>query len=235
MDLGRVPVPVLSCRLANDREAAMSDDVVTNDPHYTGTLYVRGLSGQELEVAHEDEKHWFEMNLQKYQSEYRFENVADLQDVDRLLGLELLSYRYTAWLMRGKDYDGLEFHEKDVRDHKQKIDAEIRLLKKHMGMDRKGRVESEQESVAAYLQNLLRRANEFGVHRNNQIAKAIDILNDLKTMVGLYYRCDEEERSELGAEKEDIWNWIVETALPEYDEIDDAFREEQRLWIKEVS
>jgi hypothetical protein len=209
-------------------------EIVTNDPNYIDTLFVRGLSGQELEVATMDEKAWFEMNLEKYRSEYRFENVADLQDVDRLLGLELLSYRYTAWLMRGKDYDGLEFHEKDVREHKQKIDTEIRMLKKHMGMDRKGRVESEQESVASYLQNLLRRANEFGVHRNEQVAKAVDIFNDLRTMVGLYHRCDEEERRELGADIEDIWKWINETALPEYDAIDEAFRKEQRLWIKEV-
>lgn len=204
-------------------------------PDYVNTLFVRGLSGQELEVASADEKNWFETNLQKYRSEYRFENIADLQDVDRLLGLELLSYRYTAWLMRGVDYDGLQFDEKAVRDHKQKIDSEIRLLKKHMGMDRKGRVESEQESVASYIQNLLRRANEFGVHRNEQVVTALDLMNDLKTMVGLYHRCDEEERRELGADIDDIWKWINETMLPEYDEIDVAFRKEQRLWIQEVN
>lgn len=204
-------------------------------PDYVNTLFVRGLSGQELEVANADEKSWFETNLQKYRSEYRFENIADLQDVDRLLGLELLSYRYTAWLMRGVDYDGLQFDEKATRDHKQKIDSEIRLLKKHMGMDRKGRVESEQESVANYIQNLLRRAQEFGIHRNDQVAKALDLMNDLKTMVGLYHRCDEEERRELGAEIDDIWKWINETMIPEYDEVDAAFRKEQRLWIQEVN
>ena len=212
-----------------------SSPEVSPDPHYVNTLYVRGASGQELEVLHMDEKVWFEQNLAKYMTEYRFENIADLQDVDRLLGLELLSYRYTAWLTRGTDYEGLQFAEKDVRHHKQKIDTEIRMLKKHMGMDRKGRVESEQESVGQFIQNLLRRANEFGVHRDNQIAKAIDILQDLKTMVGLYYRTDEEERRELGAEKDDIWDWIVNTALPEYDEIDDGFRKNQRLWIQEIS
>lgn len=211
----------------------MSDEQ-RGDPNLVNTKFVRGASGQELEVKNMDEKVWFETNLAKYLKEYQFENIADLQDLDRLLGMELLSYRYTAWLTRGRDYDDLQFAEKEVRDHKQKIDQEIRLLKKHMGMDRKGRVESEQESVAQYLQNLLRRAQQFGVHRNTQVAKAIDLLNDLKMMVGLHYRCDEEERRELGVEKDEIWDWIVETALPEYDAIDAAFRKEQRLWLQEV-
>lgn len=205
------------------------------DPAYVNTLFVRGESGTEFEVLTNEEKDYFDLNLQKYITEYRFENVSDLQDLDRLLGLELLSYRYTAWLMKGSDYDGLQFAEKDTKDHKQKVDAEIRLLKKAMGMDRKGRVESEQESVSEYLRNLLRRANEFGIHRDVQIAKAIDLLNDLKTMIGLHDRSDEEERRHLGVEVDQILEWIRNTAIPEYDAIDDAFRKNQRVWIREVS
>lgn len=205
------------------------------DPNFDDSKYVKGASGQILEVLVIEEKVWFETNLLKYKNEYQFENIADLQDLDRLLGLELLSYRFTAWMTRGVDYDNLQFPEKDVRDTKQKIDTEIRLLKKHMGMDRKGRVESEQESVGEYLTSLKKRALEFGIHRDNQIAKAIDIFQDLKTQVSLYERCDEEERRELGAEMDDIFKWIIETAIPEYDKIDDRFRENQTLWIKEVS
>jgi hypothetical protein len=205
------------------------------DPAYVSTLFVRGESGTEFTVANKDEKDYFEMNLAKYKSEYRFENVSDLQDLDRLLGLELLSYRYTAWLVKGLDYDGLQFAEKEVRDHKQKCDSEIRLLKKNMGMDRKGRVESEQESVGEYLRNLQRRAGEFGVHRDNQIVKALDVLNDLKTMIGLHDRSDEEEQRHLGVATDQIMEWVRNTAIPEYDAIDDAFRKNQRIWIREVS
>lgn len=205
------------------------------DPAYVGTLFVRGASGTELEVLTQEEKDYYETNLRKYIEQYRFENISDLQDVDRLLGLELLSYRYTSWLVKGLDYEGLQFAEKEVRDHKQKVDAEIRLLKKGMGMDRKGRVESEQESTAEYLKNLLRRAEQFGVHRNTQITKALDIFYDLKSMVGLYDRSDEEERRFLGVEVDQILDWLRNVAFPEYDAIDDAFREEQRIWLKEVS
>jgi hypothetical protein len=213
----------------------LTEETTAADPAYVNTLFVRGESGTEFEVATQDEKDYFEMNLVKYKSEFHFENVSDLQDVDRLLGLELLSYRYTAWLVKGSDYDGLQFSEKDVRDHKQKVDTEIRLLKKNMGMDRKGRVESEAESVSEYLRNLLRRAGEFGVHRDTQVAKALDLFNDLKTMIGLHDRTDEEEQRHLGVTETQIIEWIRSEAIPEYDAVDDAFRKNQRMWIKDVS
>ena len=174
-------------------------------------------------------------NLKRYQDEYRFDNIADLQDLDRLLGMEMLSWRYQSWLARGTDYEGNIFDEKAARDHKQKTDQEIRLLKAAMGMARKARVESEQESTAEYLRNLLRRAEEFGIHRDHQIAKSIDVMNELKKLVGLHGRCDEEERKHLGVELVDIFEWIRDVAIPEYDAIDDAFRMNQLLWIKEVS
>lgn len=198
-------------------------------------IIVQGSSGAEFQVLHEEEKTWYEETLQRYMEEYKFQNISDLQDIDRLLGLELLSYRYSNWLIRDTDYDGMAFDEKAVRDHKQKIDQEIRLIKSHMGMGRRHRVESEQQSTADYLQNLLRRAEEFGIHRNVQIAKAIDLFNDLKSLVGLHDRTDEEEAKHLGVATEDILDWIRQIAIPEYEAIDAAFRVEQRIWIREVS
>lgn len=196
---------------------------------------VQGASGATFEVLDLGEATWFQMNLARYQSEYLFENVADLQDLDRLLALELLSYRYASWLLRGSDYDDEQFDEKAVREHKQKIDSEIRLVKKHMGMDRKGRVESESQSVSDYLTALLRRAKEFGVHRDNEIAKAIDLFHELEKLMGLMQRTDDEEAKHLGVSPEQVLEWIREVAIPEFRAIDDAFRVNQRLWIKEVS
>lgn len=205
------------------------------NPAYVNTTIVTGASDAEFEVLTKEEKDIFEGTLRKYLDEYKFENISDLQDLDRLVSLELLSYRYTAWLIRGSDYDNLKFAEKDVRDHKVKVDKEIRDLKKSLGMDRKNRFESEQQSTAEYLNNLLRRAKEFGVHRNSQVAKSMDLFNDLKTMIGLHDRTDEEERRHLGVDTEQILDWIRNQAIPEYDEIDNAFRKEQRYWIQEVS
>jgi len=210
--------------LEEDEEGVFEPELIT----------VKGASGVELFEIYQQEAEWFEANLKKYLEEYRFDNVSDLQDLDRLLGLELLSYRYAHWMIRGVDYDGLAFDEKSVRDHKDKIDKEIRLIKSHMGMNRKSRVESEQQSVSEYLSELLRRAKEFGIHRDKQIAKALDLMGELKKLVGLHDRTDEEERTLLGVHADQIIDWIRTVAIPEYDAIDDAFRKNQRLWIKKV-
>lgn len=195
---------------------------------------VVGASGSTYEVWNQEEADWFDRNLSNYLDQYKFENVADLQDLDRMISLELQSYRYARWLIAGVDYDNKTFDEKWVRDHKTVVDRELRLVKKSMGLDRKGRTESESENMADYLKNLLQRAEEFGMHRDNQIAKAIDLFNDLKSLIGQYDRMDEEERREMKMDVDDIMRWIRETAIPEYDKIDDAFRANQKYWIGEV-
>lgn len=213
-----------------------NEDILADllDEDEVETISVKGASGTEFHGLTPEEALWFNTMQNRYSEEYRFENIADLQDLDRLLGLELLSYRYASWLIRGVDSRGAAFDDKAVRDHKQKIDQEIRLLKQHMGMNRKNRVESEQESVSDYLRNLLRRAQEFGVHRDHQISKAVDLLMELRKLVGLHERCDEEERRHLGVDIDQIYNWIKDVAIPEFDSIDAAFRKNQKLWIREI-
>jgi hypothetical protein len=205
------------------------------DAETTETLIaVEGASGTEFHVISNEEARWFTSTLDRYHKQYDFDNIADLQDLDRLTALELLSYRYAAWLIRESDYEGNVFDEKAVREHKDKVDKEIRNIKAHMGIGRKTRVESEQQSVAEYLTDLLNRAKEFGVHRDEQVAKATDLFNELKTQVGLYRRSDEEERKHLHVEMDDIFEWIETVAIPEYDRIDDAFRKNQKIWIQDI-
>lgn len=199
------------------------------------SVVVQGASGAEFTVWNDDEAAWFNDNLAKYLTEYQFGNVSDLQDLDRLLGLELLSYRYSSWMLRGVDYDGSIFDEKATRDHKGKIDQEIRLVKGSMGMDRKGRVSDEQQSTADFVRSLLQRAREFGFHRDEQIAKAMDLMSELKKLIGLYERTDEEEKHQLGVDAPQIVEWVRDVAIPEYDAIDAAFRKNQKLWIRDLS
>ena len=201
----------------------------------TELITVEGCSGTEFQVITTDEAVWFDSSMERYHEQYDFENIADLQDLDRLLALELLSYRYASWLIRESDYDGNPFDEKAVRDHKVKVDKEIRDIKSHMGIGRKTRTESEQQSVGDYLADLLTRAQEFGVHRDAQNAKSQDLFNELKKLVGLYRRTDEEERKHLSVDLPDILEWIETVAIPEYDKIDDHFRQNQKLWIRDIA
>jgi len=196
---------------------------------------VRGASGAQFEVIHDLEVKWWRTAKKQYLSHYSFENIADIQDLDRLLQSELMAYRWGYWLSNEGDYESNSIDEKQTRESLQKTQTELRLLKKHMGMDRRGRIESQSQSVADYLSTLKRRAKEFGVHRNEQVAKAIDLFSELETLVGLHDRTDEQERAELGVSEPEILQWIREVAIPEWQSIDNEFRKEQRYWIREVN
>lgn len=212
-------------------QALLGDDEDVED----ALVVVEGSAGTEFHLLNFEEGRWFEVSLERYTEQYHFDNIADLQDLDRMLGLELLSYRYANWLLRESDYDGNPYDEKAVREHKDKIDKEIRSIKAHMGIGRKTRVESESQSVSDYLQDLQGRAGEFGVHRDTQNAKILDLFSELKKLIGLYMRTDEEERKELEVGLDDIFLWIKDTAIPEFDALDAHFRANQRMWIKDIA
>lgn len=195
---------------------------------------VEGASGTEFHVLTTEEARWFGDAIERYQEQYNFENIADLQDLDRLLALELLSYRYANWLIRDSDYDGNTYDEKAVRDHKDKIDKSLISLKTQMGIGRKNRVESEQQSVADYLQNLLQRAGEFGVHRDKQNTEILNWYMELRAKIGLHGRSDDEERTHNKVHLDDIFVWIRDEMIPAVDEIDNHFRDNQKYWIKDM-
>ncbi len=198
---------------------------------------VVGASGAIFEVLNDAEHKYWNKAREKYLDQYKFENVSDLQDMDRVLVGEILSFRWGSWLVKEADYDGRSIEEIEDKLKRQKLDLdkETRLLKEKMGLNRAHRQDSEQQSTADYLESLLRHAEEFGVHRDEQIAKAIDLLHEVFTQVGLYNRTDEEERAHLKINPEDIMKWLIEVAKPEFDAIDAAFRVNQRLWIRDLS
>lgn len=202
-----------------------------------GDVNVFGATGAHFKVFNSDEKEFWNKALREYVEEYNFDNVADLQDLDRVLVGELLCYRWGSWLIRDADYDGRSIVEIVDSLGKKKLEQEreTRTLKEKMGLNRAKRQDSESQSTQEFLSNLIRRAKEFGVHRDEQTAKAIVLLNEMFTQVGLYYRCDEEERAHLGVTPLEIMEWINGPAREEYDAIDNAFRKNQKLWIKEIA
>src|SRR5210317_720449 len=152
------------------KTAAPSNDGATQSlaPPGTPRLKVNGASGAPFEVIHTLEVQWWENAKKEYLSHYSFENVADIQDLDRLLFSELIAYRLGYWITNDGDYDGNAIPEKETREALAKTLTELRLLKKHMGMDRRGRIESQSQSVGEYLQMLKTRAKEFGIHRDEE-------------------------------------------------------------------
>lgn len=184
--------------------------------------------------VHEREHQYFKDRAHQYMEDNDFTNVSDKQDIDRLLVAELLVYRWGLWLMTQRDYWGDSVDEnwlqRAVKDHS----AELRQLKKSMGLDRDTREKIRGEnSVENYITQLGVRAEAFGIMRSEQFAATIQIIMDLQALVTLYRNCNEKERVELQCDISDILRWLETDAFPRFDAIDEKFRtEQQKMWIR---
>lgn len=193
------------------------------------------VSGAEMEVLTTLEKDWFEATRDRYLAEAEYELVTDEQDLDRLLGMELLLFRWQIHVANGVDYDGVQVDEVSTGRQMKLMNEQVSKLKESMGMTRKARdASSNMDSVADYLANLKQKAKVFGLHREKQLDKALTLFNELSAIVGAFDRADEEERKKIGFETEaDIIAWVRDMALPEYRTIDEHFRaNDQRYWVQ---
>jgi hypothetical protein len=140
--------------------------------------------------------------------------------------MELQVHRYNRWAARGVDDKGSRVDElslsKIVRDHS----VEIRQTKKQLGIDR---ITREKErgtgSIFEFIRDLLKYAKEFGLHREEQVELALELMNQLFTMAILYKQTDEDERRDMGYTAEEILEWIVGDAYPQFVKHDAWFRE----------
>lgn len=198
---------------------------------------VKMVSGKVITVMTDVEAEWFEETRDAYLYELKFTEKTDLVDLDRMLILELMVFRWTLHLASGVDYDG------DMVDEK-KLTADIKLysdqlnkVKETMGLSKKSRDSQASEgNFASWLSDLKSRAKVFGVHRQHQLTKALSLMNELSAVVGAFDRSDVEERRKLGFDDEvEILAWIRSTMLPEYHALDEFFRaNEHRYWVRDL-
>lgn len=189
--------------------------------------------------VHKNEEEYFIDRVRKYQEDLAFSNVSDLQDLDRVLIGELLCWRWGQWIMAQKNYWAEAVDESALQKQIKETSHELRMVKGTLGMDKVSRDRaSGQDSVAHYLEQLPIRAKAFGYMRNDQFNRALEIFNQLRSLVTFHDGCDEDERRERHIQVDDILNWLREQAFPEYDEIDRKFRQEgndpQKGWIREL-
>jgi hypothetical protein len=197
------------------------------------TIKVHGPSGAAYEVIHESEKDYWESIVTRYLHDYRFTNINDLQDLDRVVSTELLLYRYQLWLQLEKDYWGQSIDISETNKYTKEKSAELRQIKKALGIEKSAREKDQGDSVAAYIEDLRVRAHEFGVMRNEQAEKAITLWQELIALMTFHDKCTPQERKEQHIEIEDLIKWIRMT-IPEFQEIDKKFRETtQKYWIAE--
>lgn len=206
-----------------------------NEDLQEGMVPVTLPSGALFSV-HDSEFQYFKQRATKYMTDNDFTNVADYQDLDRLLILELQIYRAGLAISNQRDYWGEPVDENAMKKSLVADSAESRQLKKQLGLDRETREKSRgEDSPENYLHMLRQRAKHFKHKlRYPQSAKAIEHYQELRGIVTLHLNCDERERIELGVTAEQVIKWMEEKLFPEFQKIDDKFREEQATWINQM-
>ena len=172
--------------------------------------------------------------IDRYQQDFELTNISDQSDIDSIVQMEVLVQRWNNYISSGVDaFDTPIDPElpKRVKDYSQALIS----LKKQLGVDRVTRDKNEGEnSVATYITELLRRAKQFGVNREEQSAKAIELANELIHLVQLYDHSTEQERKTVAIDKDGILDWIRDEFTPQFQAIDKYFREHvQSTWIRE--
>lgn len=198
--------------------------------------HVAQVSGKILQVMTNAEAEWFEETRDAYMHELMFTEKTDLIDLDRLLILELMIFRWSQHIAAGVDYDGDMVNEKQLTADIKAYSDQLNKIKDSMGLTKKARDDiANADNFAQKYADLKARAKMFGIHRENQLTKTLTLGMELSTVVGAFYRADEEERRKLGFENEkEIVEWVRDTWLVEFHAVDEYFRQHsQRYWIRE--
>lgn len=163
----------------------------------------------------------------------RFEHISDLAELDRLIQTELLAYRWNMWLGLGEDYAGKKLDPK-LEEKAQKASLEIRQIKVKLGIDKVARDRARGEgSVHQRMTSLMQRARAFNLHRCNQVDRALELQNELISLVQLHMNLKEHpaEQKEMRVTADDIVDWAWKTLKPEFEVIDEHWRtHEQSIW-----
>lgn len=198
---------------------------------YNGNIEVSSPSGSTFTVLTDEEKEYYEVVAKKYQEQNKFTNISDLQDLDRVLAMETMIWRWGIWLSQERDYDDQTIDLVELRKSLKDYSQELRQIKKGLGIDKSSRDKDKGEGIATYLENLRLRAKEFGVVREDQLSECLTLFQDLKALITLHENCDAAERKQEKIELTDIYNWVKDVAIPEFDRIDAYFRENsQKYW-----
>lgn len=220
----------------------MSDEVPTTPP-VPHKIEVTSVTGQKIQLLHKSEKDYYEQAKAKYLDEYTFTHANDLRTVDRLLNLEVQCQRYQWYTLAGIDYDAALIDPKQETEYRRAIkdmQTQIAELQKSLGVTKAEREASTQQadSVGAYITELLQRAKDFGVMRETQLDKALELANQLFAMAGAYKRSNENERRKIGLENpETIIDWITDVMQPEYEQVDHHFKNNedgQKYWVRRL-
>lgn len=222
----------------------MADQVPTPPSTPAKTLpTVTTATGQVIQLLHQREKDYYEEARDKYTADYQFTHANDFRTLDRLLNLEVVSFRYQWFTLAGIDYDGTLLLPKEETEYRRAIkdmQGQISDIQKDLGVSKAERERrTTHDDVGTYITELLQRAKQFGLMRNQQMDRSLELTHELLAMVGAFLRSNENERRKLGIESPDvILAWIWDHMRPEFEAIDQKFKNDgpdaQKYWIRSV-
>ncbi len=195
------------------------------------------VCGGTLRVQGDREQEWYERTRDRYLAETKFTENTDLQDLDRLLGLELQFYRWSQHLAAGMDYEGDLVADEQLRRQLKDVSTAITQLKAAMSLTKQARDDAAADgNFATWLADLKVRAKVFGMHREKQLTRSLVLMKELLAVTGTYRRSDSEERRKAGYDTaEDVLAWIDGDVRGRFEELDAYFRtHEQRYWVREL-
>jgi hypothetical protein len=215
------------------------DDELAHVENGAQPLTVTTVAGFELPVLEPAEKTFYESIRDKYVGEYVMTDPSDIADLDAILTYELMVYRLSMQLGRGYDANRIPFAPRDISQLQKTLkeaSEHLSKLKDALGVSKSARDKAAGEDVASYIRNLLTRAKEFGIHRNEQAMEAIVLAHEIGSVCGTYLRSNELERSKTDFRTaDDVVAWIADTAYPRFQKVDEDFRaNQQRMWIGEL-
>jgi hypothetical protein len=205
-------------------------DEIDDIEQYKG-ISVKTPSGAEVSLLTEDEARFYNQIAEQYQEHNKFNNISDLLELDRVLNLEVLCFRQSTWALLESDYDGKPVM-KDLQKNIKELSREIRDIKSGLGIDKKTRDMGKGDTIAEKWENLKRRALEFGYMRNEQLIRSHTNWKELEAMVTAYKNSTDPERTQFNLHLDDILAWL-EIKFEEFDEIDEALKKSQAIWVQE--
>lgn len=206
-----------------------------DDERIDGQVEVVLPSGAIFTVLNQAEADYIGNMADDYATQYNYDNVADLTELDRLLSIELMCHRYLLWLGTQVDYEGAPFSEAGMMGRVKEASTEIRQIKKLLAIDKTSRDKARGEgSVAQRWEKLRERAQRYAVKRVFELDRALELTHELIGLVMLHDRSNDKERRKYHSTPEDILAYIREVYTPEFKEIDQHFRaNDQQYWIRE--
>lgn len=205
-----------------------SDDVISSSK--VKTYMVKTPSGSSVPLMTQSEVDTYEELAERYQKDNLFKNIADLMELDKLLTLEMMIVRWSNWILRGEDYYGEPINASEIQKNLREYSKATIEIKSSLAIEKKHRDAAMGGTIAGYIENLKRRAKEMGVHRDKQNYEAFNILMDIRSRITLHKNSTPTERTEFEMHAAQILDWI-QSLFPKFDELDEHFRENQKIWL----